>query len=584
MAEIEFGTIRAAIEIVKQRQGHPQPTEWQINTVTALVKQNNYVNQLPTGSGKTWPLISLPSILDVLRDNFKENIPSETRVLYIVPLVNIFHSLSMEMASLKIPFQILSSGSDYQIQSHTKIVCLSPEKLLNKRVLASILKLPWSAVSIDEPHLALIWGLSKTKFSKPFREAFAKLNSLNSLGVCFEVHSATIQNIEKLFKFLGRKDSVWLRQLELPERSNLTYFLFSGNQAPRNILQLPSVKSALHGNAQSQLGITLIYVQRISDGANMQLSLLEYCDNNGLLSGDTKPVAFLHSKLTEEKKTMILENAVKLKIRVLIATSAAGTGINLPVLQFVGWGLDGDTTGVVQSQGRAARSPIRSEGVVIWVHRPKEHGQRVSSLSKVRELLSSPCLRETMNSWFDHKSALVKVAKPEPEFCCSSCMKLCIMKNDCKSCISKIELFEPKGGFNEKDFVLKLTDFLRTLNINEESSELTPVYDERSIGKVIISFSRLKIVFSALEVSKQLQANDNVDLEEFLMIFSLGDDLNKEIFKFVSEGTSAFSKQFSGVESFEATGSEDTDAGSDSSESEESLGDLTDEYYDSEEA
>ena len=165
MADIDIGTIRAAIEIVKQRQGHPQPTEWQINTVTALVKQNNSVNQLPTGSGKTWPLISLPSILDVLRDNFKENIPSETRVLYIVPLVNIFHSLSMEMASLKIPFQILSSGSDYQIQSHTKIVCLSPEKLLNKRVLASILKLPWSAVSIDEPHLALIWGLSKTKFS-----------------------------------------------------------------------------------------------------------------------------------------------------------------------------------------------------------------------------------------------------------------------------------------------------------------------------------------------------------------------------------------------------------------------------------
>ena len=68
------------------------------------------------------------------------------------------------------------------------------------------------------------------------------------------------------------------------------------------------------------------------------------------------------------------------------------------------------------------------------------------------------------------------------------------------------------------------------------------------------------------------------------MIFSLGDDLNKEIFKFVSEGTSAFSNQFIGVESFEATGSEDTDAGSDSSESEESLGDLTDEYYDSEEA
>ena len=47
MADIDIGTIRAAIEIVKQRQGHPKPTEWQINTVTALVKQNNSVNQSP---------------------------------------------------------------------------------------------------------------------------------------------------------------------------------------------------------------------------------------------------------------------------------------------------------------------------------------------------------------------------------------------------------------------------------------------------------------------------------------------------------------------------------------------------------
>ena len=48
-----------------------------------------------------------------------------------------------------------------------------------------------------------------------------------------------------------------------------------------------------------------------------------------------------------------------------------------------------------------------------------------------------------------------------------------------------MELFEPKEGFDEKDFVVKLTDFLKTLNINEESSQSTPVYDEHSIGKAL---------------------------------------------------------------------------------------------------
>ena len=94
MADIDIGTIRSAIEIVRLRQGHPPLTDWQINMVEMLVNQKNSVNQLPTGSGKTWPVISLPLILDVLRDNFKQDVSKFTRVLYIVPLVNIYHSLS----------------------------------------------------------------------------------------------------------------------------------------------------------------------------------------------------------------------------------------------------------------------------------------------------------------------------------------------------------------------------------------------------------------------------------------------------------------------------------------------------------
>jgi hypothetical protein len=60
-----------------------------------------------------------------------------------------------------------------------------------------------------------------------------------------------------------------------------------------------------------------------------------------------------------------------------------------------------------------------------------------------------------------------------------------------------MELFEPKEGFDEKDFVVKLTDFLKTLNINEESSQSTPVYDEHSIGKALFffNFQRIKMPF-----------------------------------------------------------------------------------------
>ena len=49
------------------------------------------------GAGKTWPCICLPQDLDILRDEFNYNIQKDTRILYIVSLVNIYHSLEMEI-------------------------------------------------------------------------------------------------------------------------------------------------------------------------------------------------------------------------------------------------------------------------------------------------------------------------------------------------------------------------------------------------------------------------------------------------------------------------------------------------------
>ena len=329
-----------------------------------------------------------------------------------------------------------------------------------------------------------MWGLSRTKLTKPFREAFTKLNSLNSLNTCFELHTATLENVESILKLLGRRNSVWLKQLEIPERSNLTYFLFAGRQAPQNILQLPSLKKALHNEEHD--GVTLIYVQKVSDGSTIHINILDYLESCGLIDANSDsdlPVAFLHSKLTEETKKHILEKAVAKKIKVLIATSAAGAGINLPVTQFIGWGLDREPTGVIQSQGRTARSPLRCEGIIIWVHNPKLHGQGVPSQSKVREMLNSHCLRQTMNGWFDHGVSTVPVSNPEAEFCCSPCMLSCIENTNCSTCSDKLATFEPEISFDEKSFVSKLTQFLSSININERSPELTPVYKERSLGK-----------------------------------------------------------------------------------------------------
>ena len=102
-----------------------------------------------------------------------------------------------------------------------KTICTS------RCTMSDICQLVWSALVIDEPQYILQWGTSK-RSRKPFREAFRHLNKLNELGSPFELHTATAQNVDDIFSLLGRKNSTWIKQILIPERENLKYFLSSG--------------------------------------------------------------------------------------------------------------------------------------------------------------------------------------------------------------------------------------------------------------------------------------------------------------------------------------------------------------------
>ena len=143
--------IPKAIEVLRSSQGFPPLATTQIKMIECMVMGWNSAHQLPTGSGKTYPSVCLPDILTILRDEFgHESISSETRVLVIVPLINIFHSLSTQMKILNISHQLIEAGSSTEIDSNVKVVCISPEKLLDQIVMNSILRLEWSAIAVDE--------------------------------------------------------------------------------------------------------------------------------------------------------------------------------------------------------------------------------------------------------------------------------------------------------------------------------------------------------------------------------------------------------------------------------------------------
>ena len=298
------------------------------------------------------------------------------RVLYIVPLVAIIITMKIELSKYDISYDVIDSDHLGGIKSDSKVVILTPEKLVNKEILKQISGLSWSAIVIDEPQFMITWGTSKKKkgiLKRPFREAFQQLNQLNILGAAFELHTATASNVEKLFTILGRKDSVWLKQIVMPERENLTYYLIDGKDVS-DIKQFPFVLEHLEDKSEGALaGALLIFVQKLDEGSKIFCSLNEYAIENNLISWPSRsgkpirPVAFLNANLTKSRKEEIIGDVLAKKVKILVATSSVGAGVNLPFKMLLGWGLDPETTGLVQASGRVGRKPSMDRGDVIWV-------------------------------------------------------------------------------------------------------------------------------------------------------------------------------------------------------------------------
>lgn len=469
------------------------------------------------------------------------------------------------MTRLKIPHQFLTAHSSTKIDPHSQVICVSPEKLLDPNVVREMNKLAWSCICIDEPHLALLWGTTKSRI-KPFRDAFSKLSRLNDLSTCFELHSATIFDEMKIFELLGRKNSKWTKQIQLPNRDNLTMYLLAGKKAPENIMALPIVTQAF----DDEDGLLLIFVQRIADGSSIHLSLLEYCVSNGYIKHSAKddkphkPVAFLHSSLSEETKKRILNDAKEKKLRVLIATNAAGCGINIPVSGFVGWGLDPEPCGIIQAMGRTCRKPVSKEGAVLWVHNPRIHGRRIPTKSNVRDLLNKKdCLRKTTNNWFAHDLLLSQDDQPAPEYCCSRCMEKCADENDCKQCLEKLKKIFPivTNVMDAKSAKVKLTKYLQQLNINAALPGLKFPYKDESLSEEIIN-----------HISSSNSLNE---LDDFIEIFSLGKDLKDKIYAFLNTHMQALV-----ISTVEDESDTESDSVSSSSSEDPSESENSSEYFD----
>ena len=235
-----------------------------------------------------------------------------------------------------ISYEVLNSDHTDPIKPDSKVIIVTPEKLMSRCTMSDICQLSWSALVIDEPQYTLQWGTSKRN-RKPFREAFRHLNKLNELGSPFELHTATAQNVDDIFSLLCRKNSTWIKQILVPERKNLKYLLVDG----KDISDIKKFKFVTKHLESEFTGTLLIFVQKIEEGTKILYSLNEYANENGLITWPSKsdrperPVVFLHANVTSERKEEIISNTIAQQVKILVPTSSIG--VNLPIKTLLGW-------------------------------------------------------------------------------------------------------------------------------------------------------------------------------------------------------------------------------------------------------
>ena len=175
-------------------------------------------------------------------------------------------------------------------------------------------------------------------------------------------------------------------------------------------------------------------------------------------------------------------------------------------------------------------------------------GVRIPADSPVRDLITSTCLRQTMNLWFSHGQD-VHTELPA-EVCCSACMKRCILDTGCLICKERIKGYEPSRNpvnLSKLESVKSLAGLLHKV----KASEFETPYNVNSLSEAVI---------------ENIIENQSIDsFEGFLEMFSLSAETSSTILEFVKSNLNEIvtENQMGGFKSEEsATEDESNDSNS----------------------
>ena len=324
---------------LKKTFGHYDFREGQVQIIQRILMQESILAIMPTGAGKS-VCYQLPAII------------SDYSTIVISPLVSLIDDQTRGLKENGVKVSKIHSGQDYQLNvknwksfqsGDTKILYLSPERLMQERMISALKHHNIGSFVIDEAHCISKWGAG----FRPDYEALSKLTSIfpNANIAAFTATADKQTRNDIASKFFIKKSHIFMRGFDRP---NLCLEVRQKEHFKESLLQYLK-------NRQGLSGIIYCLSRRETDEITVFLS------SNGF-----NAIAYHAGKSTEYRKEAYDRFGTELAV-IMVATIAFGMGIDKSDIRFVVHAsLPGNMESFYQEIGRAGRDNLPSETLLFY--------------------------------------------------------------------------------------------------------------------------------------------------------------------------------------------------------------------------
>ncbi|MEL1245343.1 ATP-dependent DNA helicase RecQ [Flavobacterium sp. DGU11] len=326
-----------ASEILKKYWQHDTFRDPQDKIIRSVLDGKDTFALMPTGGGKS-VCFQVPAMMN------------EGLCLVISPLIALMKDQVQNLAKRDIKAIALTGGIASDELSNLldnckfgnyKFLYLSPERLESDWVIERIKQLPINLVAVDEAHCVSQWG-------HDFRPAYLKIVNLRkqlpNVPFLALTASATKRVEEDIIAQLGLKNPVVFRKSFA--RENIAYMVFETED------KLHRIRQILTKNPEP----SIIYVRnrKACHDVAQQLQSLGF------------KATYYHGGLKEKEKEANMEQWMKERVQVIVATNAFGMGIDKPnVRTVIHIQLPENIENYYQEAGRAGRDGKKSFAVLL---------------------------------------------------------------------------------------------------------------------------------------------------------------------------------------------------------------------------